>query len=53
MLGNGLPEALREGDVVRCKWERLKVGLTGADDSISNSSREQLFLIQMMKLPVR
>ena len=32
MLGNGLPEALREGDVVRCRWERLKVGLTGADD---------------------
>ena len=31
MLGNGLPEALREGDVVRCKWHRLKVGLTDAD----------------------
>ena len=31
MLGNGLPEALREGDVVRCRWERLKVGLTDAD----------------------
>ena len=32
MLGNGLPEALREGDVIRCKWDRLKVGLTNADD---------------------
>ena len=31
MLGNGLPEALREGDIVRCRWERLKVGLTDAD----------------------
>lgn len=31
MLGNGLPEALREGDVVRCQWQRLKVGLTDAD----------------------
>ena len=30
MLGNGLPEALREGDVVRCKWKRLKVGLSDA-----------------------
>jgi len=32
MLGNGLPEVLRERDVVRCRWERLRVGLTGADD---------------------
>ena len=32
MLGNGLPVAYHEGDVVRCRWERLKVGLTGADD---------------------
>ncbi len=31
MLGNGLPEALREGDVCRCRWERLKVGLTDSD----------------------
>jgi len=31
MLGNGLPEALRQGDVCRCRWERLKVGLTDAD----------------------
>ena len=31
MLGKGLPEALREGDVVRCRWQRLKVGLTDAD----------------------
>ena len=34
MLGNGLPEALREGDVVRCKWERIRVGLTDADKYI-------------------
>jgi len=32
MLGNGLPVAYHEGDVVRCRWERLKVGLTNADD---------------------
>lgn len=32
MLGNGLPEALREGDVVRCKWDRVKVGLSDADE---------------------
>ena len=31
MLGNGLPEALHEGDVVRCKWDRLKVGLSYED----------------------
>ena len=31
MLGNGLPEALCKGDIVRCKWERIKVSLTGAD----------------------
>ena len=31
MLGNGLPEALREGDLVRCNWKRLKVGLSDAD----------------------
>jgi len=32
MLGNGLPEALREGDVVRCRWDRLRVGLTDSDE---------------------
>ena len=32
MLGNGLPEALREGDIVRCRWDRLKVGLTDSDE---------------------
>ena len=31
MLGNGLPVAYHEGDVVRCRWERLKVGLTDSD----------------------
>ena len=24
MLGNGLPEALHKGDVVRCKWKRVR-----------------------------
>ena len=32
MLGNGLPKVAREGDVVRCNWDRLKIGLTEADD---------------------
>ncbi len=31
MLGNGLPETLRKGDLVRCNWKRLKVGLSDAD----------------------
>ena len=31
MIGNGLPEALREGDLVRCNWKRLKIGLSDAD----------------------
>jgi len=31
MLGKGLPIVCHEGDVVRCKWNRLKVGLTDAD----------------------
>ena len=31
MLGNGLPEAFYDGDVVKCSWERLKMGLTDAD----------------------
>lgn len=30
MLGNGLPEALRKGDVIRCKWDRLKIGIQDA-----------------------
>ena len=32
MLGNGLPKVAREGDVVRCNWDRLKIGLTDADE---------------------
>jgi hypothetical protein len=32
MLGNGLPKAAREGDVVRCNWDRLKIGLNEADE---------------------
>ena len=31
MLGNGLPEALRKGDVVKCSWDRLKMGLSDSD----------------------
>lgn len=31
ILGNGLPEALCKGDLVRCNWKRLKVGLSDAD----------------------
>ena len=31
MLGNGLPQVAHKGDVVRCNWERLKIGLTDAD----------------------
>jgi hypothetical protein len=32
MLGNGLPAVARIGDVVRCNWDRLKIGLTDSDD---------------------
>ena len=32
MLGNGLPKVAREGDVVRCNWDRLKIGLTDTDE---------------------
>tara|TARA_Y100000592_G_scaffold42114_1_gene66958 strand:- start:11034 stop:11465 length:432 start_codon:yes stop_codon:yes gene_type:complete len=31
MLGNGLPEALRKGDIVKCSWDRLKMGLSDSD----------------------
>ena len=31
MLGNGLPIVCHEGDLVRCNWKRLKVGLSDAD----------------------
>ena len=55
MLGNGLPEALREGDVIRCKWDRLKVGLTNADDIIdrlheNNLINEDNEVVCMVKL---
>ena len=32
MLGNGLPKVACEGDVVRCNWDRLKIGLTDTDE---------------------
>lgn len=42
MLGNGLPEALREGDVVRCKWDRVKVGLSDADEILKQLHNNNL-----------
>lgn len=42
MLGNGLPEALREGDVVRCKWDRVKVGLSDADEILEQLHKNNL-----------
>lgn len=31
ILGNGLPNAFYAGDVVRCYWDRLSMGLSDAD----------------------
>ena len=42
MLGNGLPETLREGDVVRCKWDRVKVGLSSADEILEQLHENNL-----------
>lgn len=42
MLGNGLPVALREGDVIRCKWDRLKVGLSDADEILEQLHENNL-----------
>lgn len=42
MLGNGLPEALREGDVIRCKWNRLKIGLSNADEIVEQLQENKL-----------
>ena len=42
MLGNGLPEALREGDVVRCKWDRVKVGLSNTDEMLEQLHKNNL-----------
>ena len=55
MLGNGLPVAYHEGDVIRCKWDRLKVGLTNADDIIdrlheNNLINEDNEVVCMVKL---
>ena len=57
MLGNGLPKVAREGDVVRCNWDRLKIGLTEADDiykklkenNLINSRNEITCKIQSFK----
>tara|TARA_R100001443_G_scaffold54295_1_gene65792 strand:- start:196 stop:675 length:480 start_codon:yes stop_codon:yes gene_type:complete len=32
ILGNGLPNAFYTGDVVRCNWDRLKMGLSGDEE---------------------
>lgn len=42
MLGNGLPVALREGDLVRCKWDRLKVGLRDTDNILEQLHENNL-----------
>ena len=42
MLGNGLPEALRENDVFRCKWDRIKVSLSNADDILEQLHENNL-----------
>ena len=42
MLGNGLPVALREGDLVRCKWDRVKVGLSSADEILEQLHENNL-----------
>jgi len=42
MLGNGLPVALHEGDVIRCKWDRLKVGLSDADEILEQLHENNL-----------
>jgi len=42
MLGNGLPIVCREGDVVRCKWDRLKVGLSYADKILEHLNENNL-----------
>ena len=42
MLGNGLPIVCREGDVVQCKWDRLKVGLSDADKILEHLNENNL-----------
>ena len=42
MLGNGLPVVYHEGDIIRCKWDRLKVGLTNADDTLDRLHENNL-----------
>jgi|18_taG_2_1085343.scaffolds.fasta_scaffold172934_1 hypothetical protein len=32
MFGKGLPEIFNKNDVIRCKWERLNIGLNDADN---------------------
>ena len=57
MLGNELPKVARKGDVVRCNWDRLKIGLTDTDEihkklkesNLINSRNEVTCKIQSFK----
>ena len=42
MLGNGLPVVYHEGDVVKCKWDRLRVGLSDADEILEQLHNNNL-----------
>ena len=42
MLGKGLPIVCHEGDVIRCKWDRLKVGLSNADEILEELHKNNL-----------
>lgn len=42
MLGNGLPVACHAGDVIRCKWDRLKVGLSNVDEILEQLHKNNL-----------
>ena len=42
MLGKGLPIVCHEGDVIRCKWDRVKVGLSNADEILEQLHENNL-----------
>jgi hypothetical protein len=42
IIGNGLPEALCEGDVFKCKWDRLKMGLSDASEIYETLNKNNL-----------
>jgi len=42
MLGKGLPIVYHEGDVIRCKWDRVKVGLSNADEILEELHKNNL-----------